>query len=67
MIVADGKLVMSAELPANTEKSFRAERTLELKTGNAGGVELFHNGVPIHLDGVSGQVKTVEFTPAGVR
>jgi cytoskeleton protein RodZ len=66
-IVADGKQVMSAELPANTEKSFHAERTLELKTGNVGGVEVFHNGAPVHLAGTTGQVKTVEFTPAGVR
>ncbi len=66
-IVADGKQLMSSELAANTEKSFRAERTLELKTGNTGGIELFHNGVPIHLDGASGQVKTLEFTPSGVK
>ncbi len=66
-IVADGKQVLSSELPANSEKSFRAERNLELKTGNAGGIELFHNGVPVHLDGGTGQVKTVEFTPRGVK
>ena len=66
-IVTDGKQGMSAELPANSERSFRAERTLELKIGNVAGVEVFHNGVPIHLQGTSGQVKTLEFTPAGVK
>ncbi len=66
-IVADGRLVMSGVLPAASEKSVHASRSVELKTGNAGGIELFHNDKPVPLLGADGQVKTVEFTAAGLR
>ncbi len=66
-ITADGKLIMQGVLPAASDKMFRARRNLELKTGNAGGIELFHNDKPVASLGSDGQVKTVEFTLAGLR
>ncbi|MGZ4811521.1 MAG: helix-turn-helix domain-containing protein [Terriglobales bacterium] len=66
-VVADGKQVMSGELAADSEKSFPAQRSVVLKTGNAAGIELFHNDKLLPPLGENGQVKTVEFTPTGVR
>ena len=66
-IVADGKPVMSGELPRDAEKSIHARRSVVLKIGNATGIELFHNGKPVPPLGGGGEVKTVEFTAAGLR
>ncbi|HET7185130.1 MAG TPA: RodZ domain-containing protein [Terriglobales bacterium] len=66
-VVADGKQVMSGELAADSERSFHAHRDVVLKTGNAAGIELFHNDKLLPRLGENGQVKTVEFTPTGVR
>ncbi len=66
-IVADGKPVMSGTLPLGVEKSVRAQHTVVLKTGNAAGVELFYNDKLVPPLGGAGQVRNVEFTPAGWR
>ncbi|MBZ5628429.1 MAG: DUF4115 domain-containing protein [Acidobacteriia bacterium] len=66
-IVADGKPMMSGMLPLGAEKTVHAQRSLVLKTGNAAGVELFHNGKLVPTLGSGREVKTVEFTAAGLR
>jgi cytoskeleton protein RodZ len=66
-IVADGKEVMSGVLPKAAEKSIHARQSVVLKTGNAAGIELFHNDKPVPSLGGGGEVKTVEFTAAGLR
>ncbi len=66
-IVADGKPVMSGELPRDAEKSIHARQSVVLKIGNAAGIELFHNDKPIPSLGGGAEVKTVEFTAAGLR
>jgi hypothetical protein len=66
-IVADGKPVMSGELPANTDKSIHAQQSVVLKIGNAGGIELYHNDKLVPPLGRDGRVKTIEFTAAGLR
>lgn len=66
-IVADGKLVMSGDLPKESEKSVRAQQSVVLKTGNAAGIELFYNDKLVPPLDADGKVKTVEFTSAGLR
>ena len=43
-IVADGKSVMQRVLPADKNKKVKAGKTLILRTGNAGGIEVSFNG-----------------------
>ncbi len=66
-IVADGKPVMSAVMPKDSEKSVRAQQSVVLKTGNATGIDLFYNGKLVPPLSPDGKVKTLEFTPAGLR
>ena len=66
-IVADGKPVMAAILPKASEKSFHAQQSVVLKTGNAAGIELFFNDKLVPRLSQDGKVKTMEFTPAGLR
>jgi cytoskeleton protein RodZ len=66
-IVADGKTVMSDVLPKESEKSFRAQQSVVLKTGNATGIELFYNDKLVPPLSPDGKVKTLEFTSAGLR
>lgn len=66
-IVADGKEVMSGTLKAETERSVRARERVVLKIGNAGGVEISHNGKAMAPLGVPGQSRTVTFTSGGLQ
>ena len=66
-VTSDGKPLMSAVLPKDSEKSFRARQSVVLKTGNATGIELFYNDKLVPPLSPDGKVKTVEFTPAGLR
>lgn len=66
-IIADGKPVMSGTLRMATEQSVHAQHSVVLKTGNVAGIELFHNDKPVPALGADGQVKTLEFTAAGLR
>ena len=66
-IVADGKEVMSGTLKAETERSVRARDRVVLKIGNAGGVEISHNGKAMAPLGVPGQSRTVTFTSGGLQ
>ncbi len=66
-ITADGRPVIEGVLAADTEKSVHAQRSVVVKTGNAGGVELFHNGKPVPALGELNQVKTVTLGPDGVK
>jgi cytoskeleton protein RodZ len=66
-ITADGRLVMEGMLAADAEKTVRAERSVVLKTGNAGGVEVFHNEQAMPPLGEPNQVKTVTLTAEGMK
>jgi cytoskeleton protein RodZ len=66
-IVADGKQLMADTLPKESEKSFRAEKNMVVKTGNAAAVEFFHNDKLVPLTGRDREVQTLEFTSAGLR
>lgn len=66
-IVADGKPVMTGELPVNAEKSIHAQQSIVIKIGNVGGIELYHNDKLVPPLGKDGRVKTLEFTAVGLR
>ena len=66
-IVADGKPVMSAVLPKESEKSVRAQQSVVLKIGKSDAIELFYNDKLVPPLSPDGKVKTMEFTPAGLR
>ncbi len=66
-VTADDKLVLEETLPAGADKSIRAQRNLRLKAGNVAAIELFHNDKPVAVSGRDGEVKTLEFTAAGLR
>lgn len=66
-ITADDKIVMSAILPAAGEKTIRADKRVVLDIGNAGGVEVTHNGKPMAPLGPEGKRKIVTFTPEGLQ
>ena len=66
-VVADGKQVISAVLPKESEKSVRAQQSVVLKVGNAAGIDLFFNNKLVPPLSPDGKVKTVEFTSTGLR
>lgn len=66
-MVADGKPVMLAVLPKESEKSVRAQQSVVLKIGKATGIEVFYNDKLVPPLIPDGKVKTMEFTPAGLR
>lgn len=62
---ADGKRVYTDALQANQTKLIEAADTVRILLGNAGGVEIVHNGQAIGAVGPRGQVRVVEFTANG--
>jgi len=66
-ITADGKLVMEGLLNASSEKSVYAKRRVVFSTGNAGGVDVSYNGQALPQIGRAGQIRTLTFTPQGLR
>jgi cytoskeleton protein RodZ len=66
-IVADGKQVVSAVLPKETEKSVHAQQSVVLRLGKATGFDVFYNDKLVPPLIPDGKVKTLEFTSAGLR
>lgn len=66
-IVADGKQVVAAVLPKASEKSVHAQQRVVLKLGKATGFEVFYNDKLVPALIPDGKVKTMEFTPPGLR
>ncbi|MBZ5512248.1 MAG: helix-turn-helix domain-containing protein [Acidobacteriia bacterium] len=66
-IVADGKPVISAVLPKDSEKSVHAQESVVLKLGKATGFDVFYNDKLLPPLIPDGKVKTMEFTSAGLR
>jgi hypothetical protein len=62
---ADDKSAPGRLLPPNSQATFRAQRTLRLVIGNAGGVEISFNGRTLPSIGEENQSKTLTFTPEG--
>ena len=64
-VVTDGKEVYEGLLKADESKILDGRETARIRTGNAGGVEVFFNGRTIGTLGREGQVRTVVFTKNG--
>jgi hypothetical protein len=65
-ITADGKRILSEVIPASAERAVMAHEEIVLTVGNAGGLELFYDGMPVPALGGTGQVRTVTFTSEGL-
>ncbi|HZE80619.1 MAG TPA: RodZ domain-containing protein [Candidatus Polarisedimenticolia bacterium] len=65
-IVADGKSVMQRVLSADKQKKIKAGKTLVLRTGNAGGIEVSFNGHPLGALGNENEPRTLTFNASGL-
>jgi cytoskeleton protein RodZ len=65
--IADGAVVVDEELEPDAKRSISAKRELVLRMGNAGGVEISHNGKPLPPLGSANEVRTVTFTSDGLQ
>jgi cytoskeleton protein RodZ len=65
-IVADGKSVMERVLAADKHKNVKAGKSLILRTGNAGGIEVSFNGRPLGALGNENEARTLTFNASGL-
>jgi cytoskeleton protein RodZ len=65
-IVADGKSVMERVLTADKQKKVKAGRSLILRTGNGGGIEVSFNGRPLGALGNENEPRTLTFNASGL-
>jgi len=65
-IVADGKSVMQRVLAADKQKKIKAGKSLVLRTGNAGGIEVSFNGRPLGALGNENEPRTLTFNASGL-
>ena len=65
-VTADGKLMIEGVLPPATIRSFRAEKEMVVKLGNASGVDLSYNGKSLPPFPSDAKIRTLTFSPEGV-
>jgi cytoskeleton protein RodZ len=65
-IVADGKSVMQRVLSADKEKKIKAGKSVVLRTGNAGGIEVSFNGRRLGALGNENEPRTLTFNASGL-
>jgi cytoskeleton protein RodZ len=65
-ITVDGKVLLSAEIPASSSRSFTAAKEMIVKLGNAPGVELSYNGKALPQFPADQKTRTLTFTPNGL-
>lgn len=65
-IVADGKSVLERVLTAEKIKKIKAGKTVVLRTGNAGGIEVTFNGVSLGSLGNENEPRTLTFNANGL-
>ena len=58
---AAGRTLFSGQIPRGTSKTFSSDSQLNLKVGNAGGVDLKVNGKKVPSIGVDGEVVSVSY------
>jgi cytoskeletal protein RodZ len=58
---ATGRTLFSGQIAAGVTKTFSSDQQLNLKVGNAGGVDLSVNGKKIDSLGIDGQVVSVSY------
>lgn len=61
-VIVDGEKVLEREVPAGTKIPLNAEKTIVIRTGNAGAVRLSIRGGPATLIGREAEVVTRSFT-----
>lgn len=61
-VTADGVRLLTATLQAGADETWSGERSVALRVGNAGGIELKVNGVEVPPLGANGEVVNVEYT-----
>ena len=64
-VVSDGKYVFSGTLQPNQTRVVDAGQAVDLRLGNAGGVNIVLNGKPLGPVGPKGQVRNVQITTGG--
>src|SRR6202012_3003836 len=64
-IVADGKSVMERVMNAYKHKKIKAGKSLILRTGNAGGIDVSFNGRSLGPLGNENEPRTLTFGPTG--
>ena len=65
-VVADGERVLEDNLEAGFEQTIRADDSVQLFVGNAGGVKVALNGELMQPIGPNGQVRRVDVSPSGM-
>jgi cytoskeleton protein RodZ len=65
-IIADGKSVMQRVLNADKHKKIKAGKSLILRTGNAGGIEVTFNGRSLGTLGNENEPRTLTFNATGL-
>jgi len=66
-VAADGQYLFSQTLAPGQSRVVGANQLVQLRTGNAGGLDVLWNGKPVGAIGPEGQVRNVEFRPDGFR
>jgi len=64
-ITVDGKSQYVGDMKTDEKRTIQANDRVKLVAGNAGALEVSLNGKPVDPIGPKGQVRVVEFTPAG--
>lgn len=64
-VMADGRRVSHGILKADKERFVRAAKQIVVKTGNAGGIDVYFNGRPLGAIGNESEARTLMFTPTG--
>lgn len=64
-VIADGHTVAQGVLRADRQKLVKAAKQIEVKTGNAGGIEVSYNGKPLGAIGNESETRTLMFTSSG--
>ncbi|MGE5322764.1 MAG: helix-turn-helix domain-containing protein, partial [Actinomycetota bacterium] len=64
-VMADGRRVSHGILKADKERFIRAAKQIVVKTGNAGGIDVYFNGKPVGAIGNESEARTLMFTPTG--
>jgi cytoskeleton protein RodZ len=62
---SNGTVLFTITLAANETRTVDAKGSLELRLGNAGGVDIQLNGKPLGPAGPEGQIRTVQLTSGG--
>ena len=66
-VAVDGQYLFSQTLAPGQSRVVGANQLVQLRTGNAAGLEVLWNGKPVGAIGPEGQVRNVEFRPDGFK